>query len=138
MWQIQGRSSACLRLRLRVQKKGAVALGGWLLTRSQVRGRGNTGSSFVGSWLLAGSAKPALLALQRGSWSSFPAHRGGSLSTALILRATEIRLLRGCRDASSWLCFKFSTIQTAFRFVDSDRWSLGTRRIRCFADPGLT
>lgn len=91
MWQIPPRSGARLKLRLRVQKKAAVTQGGWL--PSQVRGRSKTGSSFVASWLLAGSPQPALLALQQGSCSSFPAHHGGSLITTPTLRATDVTCL---------------------------------------------
>lgn len=71
-WQIEPISSACLKLRLQVQKKGTVTLGGWLLRRSQMRGRGQISSSSVASCLLAGSAKPDSLALQQGSWLLLP------------------------------------------------------------------
>lgn len=136
-WQIEPISSICLKLILQVQKRSTVLLGGWLPRWSQMRGRGQTSSSSVVCWLTWQSQNCWLCsrALVPSSLPTFSA--GGSLITDLT-SGQKIWLIWGCRDASSWLCFEYSTVQTAFYFVDSDRWSLGIWRTHCFADPHLT
>lgn len=101
----------------------------WLPSRSK------TSSSFVASWLLAGSANPALLVLQPGPIPPPGPTMGAPPDHSLHPQSNRFDLSAAAEMPP--LVSASSFPQSKQHFVDSDRWSLAVWT-PCLADPSLT